>query len=910
MKHKHLYTFLLSGLLMLGGFDAMAQSTSMTDQQVLDYVVTALKAGKDQRTIALELARRGVTEEQAYRVKKLYEESAAEGTLDAESSDASSKKTSRRRVSYADESTYVGNDYDIEGSSSSRSRTSSRRTRTGSSTYRSTTSRSATTRNTRAQNRIGSSSTTSRMTTGTTGSNTTGINTYNGGYVNAGTNTGNRITTTDELDSQTGDQLAETFWGEEDMMMLPPEEEELPVFGRNIFDSEELTFEPSMNLATPKNYVLGAGDEVIIDIWGDNETTIREEISPDGTINVESLGIVSLSGKTIAEAKRYLRRQLARIYAGIDQADGVNDMELSLGQTRTIQVHVMGEVKYPGSFSLSAFATVFHALYSAGGVSDIGSLRKIMLNRGGRTVATLDVYDFIMNGKSKGDVTLEEGDVIVVPAYEQLVELTGTVKRPMRYEMKNGETVKDLFAYAGGLSNKAYTRSIRIQRQNGNENEICTVRKDQFGTFPTMDGDAIEIEPILERYTNKLEIKGAVYRPGLYQLGAVNTVKQLIVAADGLTGDAFTNRAVLQRENEDLTRSIVSVDVKDIMNGTVSDIVLQKNDILYIPSHYDLNDMGTVTIHGEVARPGDYMYAKNMTIEDLIIQAGGLLESASTQRVDVSRRLKDPKSEEESARVSETFRFAIKDGFIIEGDPTFTLSPYDEVYIRQSPIYRKQTNVMVTGEVLFPGEYALTHKSQRLSEIIEQAGGVTSFGFVKGARLTRLMNEEEKERQKSVIKMSRNSKDSISEAMLDISNTYSVGIDLEKALKHPGTEADVVLREGDIIEVPEYTNTVKISGAVMHPNTVSYVDNKSVDYYIEQAGGFGNRAKKRRAYVVCMNGQVKRARRHSKNAVEPGCELIIPMKEESNWNVQQTMSVATASASLATMVASIANILK
>lgn len=903
MKHKHLYTLLLSGLLMLGGFNAMAQGSSMTDQQVLDYVVTALKAGKDQRTIALELARRGVTEEQAYRVKKLYEESAAEGTLGNNDGESSSKKTSRRRVSYADESTYVGNDFDIEGSSSSRSRTSSRRSRTG------TTSRSTSSRNSRAQNRIGNSSTSSRSTTGAAGMGSTGATTYEGGYVNTGRNSGNRLTTSEELESQTGDQLAETFWGEEDMMM-PTEDEELPVFGRNIFDSEELTFEPSMNLATPKNYVLGAGDEVIIDIWGDNETTIREEISPDGTINIESLGIVSLSGKTISEAKRYLRRQLARIYAGIDQADGVNDMELSLGQSRTIQVHVMGEVKYPGSFSLSAFATVFHALYSAGGVSDIGSLRKIMLNRSGHTVATLDVYEFIMHGRSKGDVTLEEGDVIVVPAYEQLVELTGTVKRPMRYEMKNGETVKDLFAYAGGLSNKAYTRSIRIQRQNGNENEICTVRKDQFGTFPTMDGDAIEIEPILERYTNKLEIKGAVYRPGMYQLGAVNTVKQLIIAADGLTGDAFTNRAVLQRENEDLTRSIVSVDVKDIMNGTISDIVLQKNDILYIPSHYDLNDMGTVTIHGEVARPGDYMYAKNMTIEDLIIQAGGLLESASTQRVDVSRRLKDPKSEEESARVSECFRFSIKDGFIIEGDPSFTLSPYDEVYIRQSPIYRKQTNVMITGEVLFPGEYALTHKSQRLSEIINQAGGVTSFGFVKGARLTRMMNEEEKERQKSVIKMSRNSKDSISEAMLDISNTYSVGIDLEKALKHPGTEADVVLREGDIIEVPEYTNTVKISGAVMHPNTVSYVANKPVSYYIEQAGGFGNRAKKRRAYVVCMNGQVKRARRHSKNAVEPGCELIIPMKDESNWNIQQTMSVATASASLATMVASIANILK
>ena len=887
--------------MMLCGFVAQAQS-SMTDQQVLDYVVTALKAGKDQRSIALELARRGVTEEQAYRVKKLYEEANQSGTMKAGDASANSKQTTRRRVSYADESTYVGNDFNIESSANSRSRSTARRAGANSSQSRMA---GSTSRSNRAQNRIGNS-----RNGRDANSSLAGSNTYDGGYVNTGHNTGNRLITTEELESQSSDQLAETFWGEDELMMQPMDDEELPVFGRNIFDSEELTFEPSMNLATPKNYVLGAGDEVIIDIWGDNEATIRQEISPDGTISIESLGLVTLSGKTIAEAKRYLRHQLARIYAGIDQADGVNDMELSLGQTRTIQVHVMGEVKYPGSYSLSAFATVFHALYSAGGVSDIGSLRKIMLNRNGHNVATLDVYDFIMHGRSKGDVTLDEGDVIVVPAYEQLVELTGTVKRPMRYEMKNGETVKDLFAYAGGLSNKAYTRSIRIHRQNGNENEICTVRKDQFDTTPTMDGDAIEIEPILERYTNRIEVKGAVYRPGMYQLGAINTVKQLIIAADGLTGDAFTNRAVLQRENQDLSRSVLSVDVKDIMDGTISDIVLQNNDILYIPSHFDLNDMGTVTIHGEVARPGDYMYAKNMTIEDLIIQAGGLLESATTQRVDVSRRLKDPKSEEESARVSETFRFQIKDGFIIEGDPTFTLSPYDEVYIRQSPIYRKQTNVSVRGEVLFPGEYALTHKSQRISEIIEQAGGITSFGFTKGARLTRTMNEEEKERQKSVIKMSHNSKDSISEAMLDLSNTYSVGIDLEKALKNPGSQADIVLREGDVIEVPEYTNTVKISGAVMHPNTVSYVENKPVKYYIEQAGGFGNRAKKRRAYVVCMNGQVKRARRNSRNAVEPGCELIIPMKDQSQWNVQQTMSLATASASLATMVASIANILK
>ena len=830
-----------------------AEAQSMTDDQVITYVTSSLAAGKDQRTIALELARRGVTEEQALRVKRLYEKRLSEGSIEAPETDTRTRSRMRQTQTTEQESAYIGHQFDM--------------TRPGGAT---------------PGNRQRTSSDNRRV--------------------------GNRLNTHDEQENQQANSIEMQLWEE---FADPAEQDaELPVYGRNIFSSELLSFEPSVNLATPRNYTFGPGDEVIIDVWGDNEVTIRETISPDGNINVEGLGPVTLAGKTVESADQYLRQRLSRIYAGLNSNDGVNDLEVSLGQSRTIQVHVMGEVKNPGSYMVSSFATLFHALYNAGGVSEIGSLRNIQLVRAGKTIATLDVYDFIMNGNLRKQVMLEEGDVVIVPAYEQLVTLTGMVKRPMRYEMKHDETLRQLFAYAGGLSNKAYTKSIRVMRENDAMREVCTVRKEQFGTFHTMDGDQIDIEAVIDRYVNRLTIRGAVYHPGDYQLGEVNTVKQLIAAADGLMGDAFLTRAVLQRENADLTREVMSVDIASLMNGTINDIPLQNNDILYIPSIHDLKDVGTVKIHGEVARPGEYVFSAHMTIEDLVIEAGGLKESASTERVDVTRRIRDPKAEIESSQLSQTFRFALKDGLVIDGIPGFELEPYDEVYIRKSPAYSDLNNVTVKGEVLFPGEYGMTHKTTRLSDIIEMAGGVTSHSYVKGASLTRKFSDEEMARQKSALAMVKNSKDSLSADMLNINPTYSIGIDLTRALEHKGSDADIVLRDGDVIEIPEYVNTVKISGAVMHPNTVTYNEGMTVKDYIIQAGGYGNRARKNRAYIVCMNGQVKKARSRSRSAIEPGCELIIPMKEESHWTAAQTMSVATTSASIGTMIASIANMLR
>ena len=686
------------------------------------------------------------------------------------------------------------------------------------------------------------------------------------------------------------------------------------VFGRNIFNSRNLTFAPSQNIATPANYKLGPGDEVIIDVWGSNQTTIREVISPDGNIKIQDIGLVYLNGMTVQEADRFLRNKLSKIHAiGHEDGENASDMKLSLGQIRTIQINVMGEVAMPGTYALSSLSSVFHALYRAGGVSQLGSLRAISVMRNGKKVATVDVYDFILKGKTMEDIRLQEGDVIIVPPYEQLVDIQGNVKRPMYYEMKQEETVKDLIEYAGNFTGDAYRKNVRMTRQNGREYQIYTIDDLDYSVFQLMDGDVVSVSAMLDRYENRVEIKGAVYRPGVYQYsGQLNTVKQLIEKAEGLKGDAFTNRAVLHREHEDLTLEVIPVNVKGLMDGSVPDIALQRNDVVYIPSIHDLQDIGNVTIYGEVARPGVFPFAENTTLEDLIIQAGGLRESASTVRVDVSRRIRDSKGTVSPHEIGEMFTFSLKDGFVIDGEQGFALQPYDQVYVRKSPAYVPQVNVRVSGEILYEGTYALTQKTERVSDLVKKAGGVTPYAYVKGARLIRTINADERKRMEAVLDMAKSGvgKDTINVEQLDLGNVYYVGIDLEKAIQQPGSDYDVVLREGDVLEIPEYNNTVRISGAVMYPNTITYQKGKTLSHYIDQAGGYGFRAKKSKAYVVYMNGQVAKAGKMNHSVVQPGCEIIVPTKEKNEFKLQNILSIATTSASLATMIASIANILK
>ena len=682
------------------------------------------------------------------------------------------------------------------------------------------------------------------------------------------------------------------------------------VFGRDIFNTKGLTFAPSANIPTPVNYRLGPGDEVIIDIWGANQATIRQTISPDGCINITDIGLVNLNGMTVKDADAFMRRKLGQIYS-VDGDDASSQIKLTLGNIRTIQVNVMGDVKVPGTYNISSFSNILHALYRAGGIGQLGTLREIKLYRNGKLRAAADLYEMILDGKTPEGIILEEGDLVLVAPYKNLVMIEGSVKRPMYYEMKDGETVADLVEYSGGFASAAYRQNVTVIRKNGAEYQVFTVNEPQFGEFVLIDGDEVAVGEVIDRYENRIEVKGAVYRPGIYQLGdEISTVSQLISKADGLKGDAFTGRALLHREREDFTLEVLPVDLNAILEGRSDDIPLKRNDILHVASIHDLNDIGTLTIAGEVARPGTFVFEENTTIEDLILQAGGLLESASTAKIDVSRRIKNPASLDQPEVIAEVFSFSFKDGYIVGGDENFILQPYDYVYVRRSPSYQAQGKVIVSGEVMFPGEYVLTSKAERLSDLVRRSGGLNQWAYVRGARLIRQTIAEERNRTRSGMVVLTSGKDSVNVENLDLDMSYSVGIDLEAALAVPGCEADLVLRRDDVLLIPEYINTVKISGNVMYPNVVGYNSSFSVKDYVVMAGGYGYRSKRSKAYVIYMNGTIARARQTSKGVVEPGCEIVIPQKRDKENNLQGLLSIATTSSSIATMLATIMNILK
>ena len=690
------------------------------------------------------------------------------------------------------------------------------------------------------------------------------------------------------------------------MMMLPKEPEGRKVFGRDIFNNKELTFEPNMNIATPQNYRLGPGDAVYIDIYGASQKTVEATVTPDGTIVIEGFGPVQVSGLTVAQANARLKTTLGARYSS-------SKVRLTVGQTKTIIVNVMGEVKTPGTYTLSAFASVFHALYMAGGTNDIGTLRNIKVYRNNKLVTTVDIYDYILNGKLTGNVRLADNDVIVVGPYDCLVNVAGKVKRPMFYEMKKSESVGTVLKYAGGFTGDAYKKSVKVIRKAGSKYSIFNVGEFDVNTFKIEDEDSISVDSVIPRYSNMVEIKGAVFRPGMYQVGGdITGVRSLLEHADGVTEDAFVQHAVMHRMKFDRTLEVIQVDIEGILSGRVADIPLKNEDVLYIPSKKDLLEQQTLTIHGEVLYPGTYTYADNTTVEDLIIQAGGLTDAASVMKVDVSRRITDKQAISVSDTVANTFSFRLKDGFVIDGTPGFTLQPYDEVYVRTSPGFSAQKNVTVEGEVLFGGTYTLAKKTQRLSEIIKQAGGLTTTAYAKGARLERQLTPEERARMEQVLKMARakaGDSDTLNINKLDVGNTYYVGINLDKALAEPGGNYDIVLREGDKITIPEYTNTVKISGDVMYPNTVSFRKGKNVAYYVDQAGGWGSRAKKSRTYIIYMNGTVARIGNGVKP--EPGCEIVVPSKPaNSRMTTTEVVALASGTASIATMIATLVNLLK
>lgn len=693
------------------------------------------------------------------------------------------------------------------------------------------------------------------------------------------------------------------------------------VFGHNLFNNSEITFQPNMNIATPSNYYLGAGDAVIIDVWGASQETFESVISPDGTVTIEGVGPIKLAGMTVAQAQTALSSRLGRYYSG-------SKVSLSVGETRSIIVQVMGEVKVPGTYTLSSLSTSFNALYAAGGISDIGTLRDIKVYRAGHQIASIDVYDYILNGNSRGDVRLQDNDIIVVGPYDCLVRIKGRVKRPMFYEMKKDESLSTIINYAGGFTGDAYKKNVRLIRKSGSEYSIFTIGEFNMSNFNLNDGDSIYVDSVVARYSNMVEIRGAVYHPGMYQMGGdISGVRDLILAAEGVREDAFINRGVMHREKADKTLEVIPVDIKGLLDGSVPDIPLQKNDVLFIPSRQDYVTEQTIKIDGEVMYPGTYQFADNTTLEDIVLQAGGLTTSASTTKVDVFRRVYDPKSTSTSDVISETYSFALKDGFVIDGEQGFVLQPFDEVVVRKSPTYTEMQSVQISGAVNFEGTYSITSKNYRLSDLIKASGGLTDVAYAKGARLERRMTEEERQQNEASLRTSQialyeeamqgdknfdlEKADTLLNMKLDLSTTSNVAIDLEMAMKNPGGDEDLALREGDKLVIPQYTSTVKITGDVMYPITMNYKEGESLNYYIKRAGGYGDNARKSRVYAIYMNGSVELLSHHSKDAVQPGCQIVVPSKKnKAKMTTAEYAAMGTSAASIATMMVTIANILK
>lgn len=849
--------------------NVMAQS-SMTDSQVAEFVQKEAAKGTPQSQIVTRLMQNGVDISQIRRVKKMYERQ--KQNLGLGSTDQTTQPTSRLRTNNGKK-----NEEEAEADKKA----------------------------TATINRKRAASTTQRIQ-----GNTTWKQEY------------------DENDQdflQMQNELLPLTKQKEEKGDEEKEDSGKKVFGRDIFNNKNLTFEPAMNIATPQSYMLGPGDVVAVDVYGASQKTFNCTVSPDGQIVIEGFGPIQVGGLSIASAKARIRSTLGSRYRS-------SRINLSLGQTRTITVNVMGEVKVPGTYTLSAFATVFHALYMAGGTNDIGTLRNIKIYRNNHLISVCDIYDYILNGKMTGNVRLNDGDVISVGPYDCLVDITGKVKRPMYYEMKKNESVGTLLKYAGGFTGDAYTKAVRVNRKTGREYAVFNVDEFDMNSFRIADGDSVTVDSVLPRYHNTVEIKGAVFRPGMYQLGdGINSVRTLIQHAEGLTEDAFTNRAVMHRMNEDRTLKVIPVDIKGIMSGKIADIPLKENDVLFIPSKQIAMTERTITIQGEVQYPGIYKYADNETLEDLVLQAGGLKDAASTVKVDIARRVVIPHALTTDSIIAQNYTFALKDGFVIDGEPGFVLQPFDEVYVRKNPSYSVQQNVSIEGEAQFPGTYTLSKRNARLTDLLKAAGGITDIAYIKGARLERQANADEKARMEAAYKMqqeqlqqqllqlaasSQNS--NIMQAgteatkkqleKFQVPNSYPVGIELDKAISNPQSDANIVLRAGDRLILPRYTATVKINGAVMYPNVVSFQKGKSAHYYINAAGGYAQNARKGGAYIIYMNGMVAKAKTGAK--IEPGCEIVVPSKITRKMSIAETMSLGTGMASIAAMIATIANVVK
>ena len=663
------------------------------------------------------------------------------------------------------------------------------------------------------------------------------------------------------------------------------------IFGADIFRNSNLTFEPNLHLATPVNYVLGPEDQLNINVYGNSLANWKLEVSPDGNINIPGAGLMNVSGKTIEQATAAIKSKLAANNYAIGRGTNV---QVSLGNIRSIKVIIAGEIVKPGTYTLPSLATVFNALYSAGGPNDNGSFRQIEIIRNNSIIRRLDIYDFLVKGQQKDNIVLQDQDIIRVPTYRIRVEMNGEVKTPALFEVLPGETLQDVIRFAGGFTNQAYTSLIKVSQISDQQRRLTDVDENDYKNYIPLRGDIYTVERILDRYQNRVTVNGAVFRPGQYELQNGLTLMQLIKNAAGLKEDAFTGTNSITRLKPDNTTEIISFNLRDIINKASADIPLKREDVVNISSIFDLRDQYTVTINGAVRNNGAYAYADSMNVQDLIVKAGGFAEGASPKRIEVARRLSNSDPTSKNSAVAEVFSVNV-DPQLRNAETKFQLKPYDIVSVYSLPGYEVQKTVKVEGEVLYPGYYTIQKKNEKISDLINRAGGLSAYADVEGGTLKRsniaILGVDSKsdtaevaqERINRLNRLKRSYRDSTSNENIQQRNDF-VGIDLKAILNKPGTDIDLIVDDGDVIRIPKQEQVVRVNGEVLYPSAIVYNKNETFKGYILNAGGFSSDALKRGAYVVYPNGTVKGTRKflffNSHPSVKPGSEIYVPKKPE------------------------------
>ncbi len=698
---------------------------------------------------------------------------------------------------------------------------------------------------------------------------------------------------------------------------INPFESMMPrIFGAELFNNPKLSFEPNLKMATPLNYQLGPDDELIIDIFGYSEQSYQVKVSPEGHVRIPNLGPVQVLGLTVDQAQKKITTQLIKLYPRI--ASGETSVSVNLGSIRSIKVTILGEVNLPGTYSLPSLATTFNGLYASGGPNLNGSFRNIKLVRANKVIAKIDMYDFLINGNSKGNIPLKDQDVIKVEPYDARVELKGYVKREGFFEVLPKENLANLLAYAGGFTPSAYTNRIKVVRNNGSQKSVADVEKTAYAMFLPKNGDVFMVDSILNRYENRISIEGAVFRPGYFSLEGNNSLKKLIANADGLKEDAFTSRATIVRKKMDNSLEVLSVDLNEVLNGS-GDILLQREDKVNIASKTEMRESFSITITGQVLKPGKFPFAENMHVEDLIIMAGGLKEAASIDNIQIAQRINTVDKKNLQSSISNVIVYAAQKDLRSKSDSTYTLKPYDVITILAQSGYQEQKQVIVNGEVMYPGTYVLSKSNERISDLLKRAGGITAKGFPGGAILIRAKGKSyqdnilKENKIETLRKLSKDTSKLSDEIEREVSKTVDiVGINLDNILKNPGSKEDLYLRENDVLEIPFVKQTVLVSGQVLYPVRSRFTGSGRLRKYVSSAGGFSSEALRSRTYVVYANGTAKDTRNFLfikfYPKVKPGCEIVVPVKETRR--AISTMEAVTIASSLTSMLLIISTLLK